>query len=90
MSLWSESRLIDILRNIDLSLVEAEYPEADCMEMEAAEGCPAQQEESSPVNWRKRIAVISGLAASSLAVAGMAVLLCRKYGRRALYSQGVS
>lgn len=71
MSLWSQSRLIDIMRNIDLSLVEEEFPEGD---LERPEVCP----ERKPARNRKKIAVISGLAASSLALTGMVVFLHKR------------
>lgn len=71
MSLWSQYRLIDILSEIDMSLVEEEFPEGD---LENPELFPEKKRWS-----KRRIAVLSGLAASSLALTGVVVMVCRKH-----------
>lgn len=72
MSFWSEYRLIDILSRIDLSLVEEGFPEGD---LENPELFPDEKQKKS----RARVALISGLAASSVAVAGVIVFFRRKH-----------
>lgn len=72
MSLWSQYRLIDIMSNIDLSLVEEDFPEGDLDNLELF---PEKKNK-----WNKRrIAVLSGLAASSIALTGVVVMVCRKH-----------
>lgn len=75
MSFLSQGRLIDIMRDMDLSLIEAEFPEKD---LECQEPIP----ECEPARNKIKIALISGLAASSLALTGVVVLLCRRRGLR--------
>ncbi|MDO4322875.1 MAG: hypothetical protein Q4C61_10145 [Lachnospiraceae bacterium] len=73
MSLWSQYRLIDIMSNIDISLVEEEIPEGDLDNLNLF---PEPRDRWS----RKRIAVVSGIAAaSSLAITGAVVLACKKH-----------
>jgi hypothetical protein len=72
MNLWSQYRLIDIMSNIDLSLVEEEIPEGDLDNMNLF------PETGNRWN-RKKIAVISGIAASSIAITGAALLVFRKH-----------
>lgn len=74
MSFFNQCRLIDILRNVDLSLLEEDFLEKDL------------SHDSHPVIWErdqksqnKKIALISGLAAGSIAVTGVVVFMCRKY-----------
>ncbi|MDO4298100.1 MAG: hypothetical protein Q4C59_06450 [Lachnospiraceae bacterium] len=72
MSSWNEYRLVDILSRIDLSLLEGNFPEEDLEN-------PELFEEEKQKKSRVRIALISGLAASSVAVAGVIVFFCRKH-----------
>ena len=72
MSQWSEYRMIDIMSKIDLSLLEEDFPEEDLNNPEL------YTEEKA--KWSKsRIALISGLAAGSVAVAGAIVWICKKH-----------
>ncbi|HIR76743.1 MAG TPA: hypothetical protein IAB97_07540 [Candidatus Choladousia intestinipullorum] len=74
MSLWSQSRLIDIMSNIDLSLVAEDFPEQD---IEKLNLFPEEKEKWS----KKRIAAVTGLAAAgSVAITGVIMLVCRKHG----------
>lgn len=73
MSLWSQSRLIDILTHIDMSLIDDELPEGDL------DNSDLFSESRSRWN-RRRVAVVSGVAAAgSIALTGAVVLVCRKY-----------
>lgn len=80
MSLWSQYRLIDIMSNIDVSLVEEEIPEGD---LDRVKLFPEAEEKSG----KRRIAVISGIAAAgSIAITSAVILVCKKYNacRRAV------
>ncbi|MEE1032872.1 MAG: hypothetical protein U0L12_12145 [Ruminococcus sp.] len=71
MSAWNQNRLIDIFTNVDISLLESEMLEAD---LENAELMENKKEK-----WgKKKIAVISGIAAGSVAITGAVVLLLKK------------
>ena len=71
MSAWNQNRLIDIFTNVDISLLESEMMEAD---LENAELMENKKEK-----WgKKKIAVISGIAAGSVAITGAVVLLLKK------------
>ena len=72
MSLWSQYRLIDIMSHIDMSLVEEELPEGDLDNLELF---------PEHTRWnKKKIAVVSGVAAaSSIALTGAVVFVCKKY-----------
>lgn len=73
MSLWSQYRLIDIMSNIDLALVEENIPEGDLDNLNLFP-------ETGDKRNKKRIALISGIAAAgSLAITGAVVLVCRKH-----------
>lgn len=73
MNLWSQYRLIDIMSGIDLSLVEENIPEGD---LEHLDLFPEAKDKWS----KKRIALVSGIAAAgSIAVTGAVVLVCRKH-----------
>lgn len=74
MSLWCQSRLVDIMREIDLSLMEEEFLEKDLERQQPVTEAPEKETARSKI----KIAVISGLAASSLALTGVAVFLFRK------------
>ena len=66
MNHWNQCRLIDILRNIDLSLLEGHFPEADLENVRRI----AKKKHGKAGVW---IAVISGAAAVSAALAGVFV-----------------
>lgn len=71
MSKWNQSRLIDIFSNIDISLLESEMIDADLENVELLE--------HKKEKWgKKKIAVISGVAAGSVALTGVVVLLLKK------------
>ena len=71
MSAWNQNRLIDIFTNEDISWQESEMLEAD---LENAELMENKKEK-----WgKKKIAVISGIAAGSVAITGAVVLLLKK------------
>lgn len=72
MSLWSQCRMIDILTHIDMELVEEEFPEGDLDNLELS---PESRK------WdKKKVAVVSGVAAaSSIALTGVVVFMCRRY-----------
>ena len=73
MSLWSQYRLIDIMSNIDMSLVEENIPEGDLDNLKLF---PEGKDKWS----KKRVALISGIAAAgSIAITGAVVLACKKH-----------
>lgn len=105
MSLWSQSRLIDIMSSIDIALVAEDIPEQDlereklslqeAQELQAKDAleevkpaCPQIVSENTELpeikadskKSRKKIAVISGIAAGSLAITGVIVMACRRHG----------
>lgn len=71
MSQWNQNRLIDIFTNIDISLLESEMLEADLENTEL-------MEEKKEKWGKKKIAVISGIAAGSVVITGAVVLLLKK------------
>ena len=71
MNRWNQCRLIDILSNIDLSLLEGHFPEVDLENMKRA----VKKGHGKTGMW---IAMISGLAAGSAALAGVVVFSRRK------------
>ena len=66
MNRWNQCRLIDILSNIDLSLLEGNFPEMDLEKVKQI----AKKKNGKAGVW---IAVISGTAAVSAALAGTLV-----------------
>lgn len=72
MSLWSEYRLMNIMSNIDISLLDEDYPDRDVDN-------PALFTEEKAKRKKSRIALISGIAAGSVAAAGVIVYICRKH-----------
>ncbi len=66
MNRWNQCRLIDILSNIDLSLLEEHFPEVDLENVKRI----AKKKHGKAGVW---IAVISGVAAVSAALAGVFV-----------------
>lgn len=78
MRRWNQYRLIDILCGIDPACLEEEIPESD---LERLEDCslPEDSELAQRKVRRRRIALISGLAAAgSVAITSVAVLAFRK------------
>lgn len=71
MSKWCESRLIDVFTSIDISLLEADGVENDLSQIDLRE---SQKEKKT----KKRIAVITGIAAGSVAITGAVILLFKK------------
>lgn len=72
MSLWSSYRLIDMMSQIDLSFLEEIALESDLDRLELSS--------ETKRKWSgKRIAMLSGLAASSVALTGMIVFVCKKH-----------
>ncbi len=70
MNPLSQGRLIEILCHMDPALLEEDFLEQDLEKQELTE---------TVSKWsRKKIAVISGIAAGSIALTGMAVLAFRK------------
>ena len=66
----NQSRLIDLMCHIDPSLLEEEYPDKDLEKQEISE---------TVSKWnKKKIAVISGIAAGSLALTGIAIFALKK------------
>ncbi len=74
MNRWNQCRLIDILSNIDLSLLEERFPEVDLENVRRI----AKRKHGKAGMW---IAVISGFAAGSAALAGVLIFFLshRKY-----------
>ena len=66
MNRWNQCRLIDILSNIDLSLLEGNFPEVDLEKVKRI----AKKKRGKAGVW---VAVISGAAAVSAALAGTLV-----------------
>lgn len=96
MSRLKQYRMIDILSNVDISLLETEFPEIDLSneDLLSMYSDRALTEEfgfgalEEPMEERiahrkrsvkKRIALWSGIAAGSIAVTGVIVLVCKKY-----------
>ena len=75
MNRWNQCRLIDILSNIDLSLLEGHFPEADLENVKRI----VKKRHGKPGMW---IAVIAGLAAGSAALAGAFAFFCRAEKQR--------
>lgn len=71
MNYPGDGRLVDILSKIDLSLLEDDFLDRD---LEKKELAPEEKKEG-----RKKLAVISGIAAGSVALTGVIVLLLRKH-----------
>lgn len=71
MSGLKDGRLIDIFGKIDMALMEEDFLEKD---LEHFETEPAGKKDS-----RKKIAVISGIAAGSVALTGVIVYLMKKH-----------
>ena len=71
MNHLSDGRLIDILSKVDPALTEEDFLDRDLEQFELA---PKEKKEN-----KKKIAVISGIAAGSVALTGVIVLLMKKH-----------
>lgn len=67
----SDGRLVDILSRIDPVLLDDDFPDGD---LEQAGLVPEEKKEG-----RKKLAVISGIAAGSVALTGVIVFLVKKH-----------
>lgn len=72
MNLWNENRLIDIMGHVDPMLLEGDFPECD-LENGTALSVTEQKHR------RKRTVLVAGVAAGSLALTGVALLVGRKH-----------
>ena len=72
MNLWNANRLIDIIGHADPALLEGDFPECD-LEKETALTLTEQKHS------RKRTVLVAGVAAGSLALTGVALLVGRKH-----------
>lgn len=81
MSLWSQYRMMDIMSQMDLAQVAEDIPECDLENQELFERYNLNLEKLVPErkNRWKKIAVLSGIAASSIALTGVVVLVCRRH-----------
>lgn len=92
MSRFNQYRMMDILSNVDLSILEEEFPEIDLsnedvLSMYSDEtltkelGLPSEEEVvvQRKKTVTKKIALLSSIAAGSIAVTGVIVYLCKKY-----------
>lgn len=73
MSAFSEFRMIDILSHVDISALESEVPDQDLSNPKLAARAGKQGSE------KKRLAIISGIAAGSVMLTGAILLACRKH-----------
>lgn len=71
MNRLNQYRLIDIMSHIDMSLVEEDFPEGDLDKLELF-----PQEKKGGLG--KKIAIISGIAAGSIALTGAVVFAFKK------------
>jgi hypothetical protein len=73
MSRWNDSRLVDLMSLMDVSLLEEDYPETD-MEIRTSV-------ERIKQSWtKKKIAAVSGVAAAgSIVLTGAVVFFCRRH-----------
>lgn len=71
MNHLSDGRLIDILSKVAPALTEEDFLDRDLEQFELA---PKEKKEN-----KKKIAVISGIAAGSVALTGVIVLLMKKH-----------
>lgn len=74
MRSFSECRLIDIFSKVDLSMIEDDGLEADLEDWEHMDLWAVKKEKWS----KKKIAVITGIAAGSVALTGAVLLLAKK------------
>lgn len=74
MRSFSECRLIDIFSNVDLSMIEEDGLEANLEDLEHMDLWAVKKDKWS----KKRIAVITGIAAGSVALTGAVLLFAKK------------
>ena len=92
MSRLGQCHLIDILSSIDLSLLEGEFPEMDLSNEDILGmytdkalteelGLCSENEviQKRKMSVKKKFALLSGIAAGSIAVGGVIVFMCKKY-----------
>lgn len=72
MNLWNEHRLIDIMGYIDPTLLEENFPECD---LENGTALSVEKQK----HYKKHSVLVAGVAAGSLALTGVALLVCRKH-----------
>ena len=72
MNLWNENRLIDVMSYIEPESLEEGFPECD-LENGTALMVPKQRQLG------KHAALVAGVTAGSLALTGVAILVCRKH-----------
>ena len=72
MNLWNENRLIDIMSHLDPELVEENFPECD-LENQTVMTSVGQKHSL------RRTTLMAGVAAGSLALTGVALLVGRKH-----------
>lgn len=70
MNCLSDGRLVDMMSRVDLCLLEDDFLEEDLKQDELV---PKEKQEG-----RKKLAVISGIAAGSVALTGVIVFLVKK------------
>lgn len=93
MSRLNQYRMIDILSKMDLTLLEGEFPELDLSNEDVLsmysdkalteEWGLTQKEETVEKRKRsvkKKLALLSGIAAGSIAVTGVIVFMCKRHG----------
>lgn len=74
MRSFSECRLIDIFSDVDLSMIEEDGLEANLEDLEHMDLWAVKKDKWS----KKRIAVITGIAAGSVALTGAVLLFAKK------------
>lgn len=92
MSRFNQYRMMDILSNVDLSVLEDEFPEIDLSNEDVLSmytdralteelGLHLEEEKvmQRKMSVKKKLALWSGIAAGSIAVTGVIVLVCKKY-----------
>lgn len=73
MRTLNEFRLIDLLSHVDISAIESDVPDGDLENPELAAKAGRQEKE------KKRLAIISSIAAGSVMLTGAILLLHRKH-----------
>lgn len=92
MSRFNQYRMMDILSNVDLSVLEEEFPEIDLSNEDVLSmytnqtlteelGLHLEEEKigQRKMSVKKKFALLSGIAAGSIAVTGVIVFVCKKY-----------
>ena len=73
MRALSEFRLIDLLSHVDISALESDVPDEDLTHPQLA--AKAEKQEAR----KKKLAIISGIAAGGVMLTGAILLACRKH-----------